>query len=133
MLGRAFAVRGTIARGERRGQGLGWPTINLIPNQEVIPARGVYVSEVGIADEPLSRQAVTNVGVRPTVSAGGDLVVESHIFDFSADVYGLAAEVSFIERLRDEETFNSLEALTEQIRLDARRAREIFAGRPDRG
>lgn len=133
MLGRAFALRGTITRGERRGRGLGWPTINLIPNQEVIPARGVYVSQVGIAKEPVSRQAVTNVGVRPTVSAGTDLVIESHILDFSADVYGEEAEVSFIERLRDERTFENIEALTEQIRLDVRRAREFFARRPDKG
>lgn len=133
MLGRVFALRGTIARGERRGRGLGWPTINLIPNQEVIPPRGVYVSQVGIAKEPVARQAVTNVGVRPTVTAGTDLVIESHILDFSADVYGEEAEVSFIEHLRDERTFESIEDLTEQIRLDVRRAREFFARRPDKG
>jgi riboflavin kinase/FMN adenylyltransferase len=129
MLGRPFALRGRIVHGERRGRGLGWPTINLMPEQEVIPARGVYVSEVRLDGDSEARPAVTNVGVRPTVSAGIDLVVESHILDFSRDVYDVEADVAFLQRLRDERAFESVEALSRQIQHDVGRAREFFAQR----
>jgi riboflavin kinase/FMN adenylyltransferase len=129
MLGRPFALRGRIVHGERRGRGLGWPTINLMPEQEVIPARGVYVTEVQLIGESGLRPAVTNVGVRPTVSEGRDLVVESHILDFGRDVYGMEAEVAFIKRLRDEQAFESVEALSRQIQHDVGRARQFFAER----
>lgn len=133
MLARPFALRGRIVEGERRGRGLGWPTINLMPEQEVIPARGVYISEVLLGDESETRPAVSNVGVRPTVSAGKDLVVESHILNFSADVYGVEAEVAFLRRLRAERAFESVEALSNQIQQDVERAREFFAVRADNG
>jgi len=133
MLGRPFALRGRIVTGERRGRGLGWPTINLMPEQEVIPARGVYISEVRLAGESRPRPAVSNVGVRPTVSAGRDLVVESHILNFSADVYGMEAEVAFLRRLRAERAFESVEALSNQIQQDVERAQEFFAERADNG
>ena len=133
MLGRAFALRGRIVRGERRGHGLGWPTINLAPQQDVIPARGVYVSEVEFVKEAGRLRSVTNVGVRPTVSAGRTTVVETHILDFSEDVYDLEVEVAFLSRLRDEKTFENVEVLSQQIRQDVERAREYFARRPDAG
>jgi len=126
MLGRHFALRGRIVHGERRGRGLGWPTINLMPEQEVIPAKGVYVSQVRFAGESEILPAVTNVGVRPTLSTGKDLVVETHILDFSADVYGMDAEVAFLKRLRDERAFESVEALSNQIQHDVESAREYF-------
>jgi len=128
MLGRPYAMRGTIVRGQRRGAVLEFPTINLAPRQEVNPARGVYIGEVQF-DEGPPLPAVTNVGVRPTISEGGDLVVESHILDFSRDVYGMDAEVSFLQRLRDEKQFESVEALTQQIQLDTERARRYFETR----
>ena len=128
MLGRAFAMRGTIVHGERRGRGLGWPTINLMPDKDqVIPDRGVYVASVRLGGESRARPAVTNVGVRPTVSAGKDLLVESHILDFSADVYGMEAEVAFLRRLRAERAFESVEALSTQIKHDVEQARQYFA------
>lgn len=128
MLGRAFAMRGTIVHGERRGRGLGWPTINLMPDKDqVIPDRGVYVASVRLGGESRARPAVTNVGVRPTVSAGKDLLVESHILDFSADVYGMEAEVAFLRRLRAERAFESVEALSTQINHDVEQARQYFA------
>lgn len=133
MLGRPFALRGRIVAGERRGRGLGWPTINLMPEQEVIPARGVYISQVRLGDEAEVRPAVTNVGVRPTVSAGKDLVVESHILNFSADVYGTVAEVAFLRRLRAERAFESVEALSNQIQKDVEHAQEFFAARAGTG
>ncbi|MDH3405094.1 MAG: riboflavin biosynthesis protein RibF [Acidobacteriota bacterium] len=133
MLGRVFALHGTIVHGERRGRELGWPTMNLAPRQDVIPARGVYVSEVRFAGEPARLHGVSNVGVRPTVSTGGKLVVETHILDFSSDVYGQEAEVGFLERLRDERAFENVEALSNQIGQDVEQARAYFACRPDSG
>lgn len=133
MLGHPFALRGTIIHGERRGKGLGWPTINLQPEQEVRPARGVYLTEVRLGGESLQRRSVTNVGVRPTISTASEIVVESHILDFSRDVYGAQAEVTFIERLRDEQAFENVAALSHQIRQDVERAREFFAERSNTG
>lgn len=133
MLGRPFALRGTIVHGERRGSGLGFPTINLAPEQDLIPARGVYVSEVRFAGQPRQLPAVTNVGVRPTVTAGIDTVVESHILNFASDVYGETVELGFLRRLRDERAFDSVEELRNQIQLDVERARRHFDARSDLG
>jgi riboflavin kinase/FMN adenylyltransferase len=133
MLGRVFALRGTIVHGERRGRGLGWPTINLAPQQDVIPARGVYLTEVEFVNDRGPLPSVTNVGVRPTVSAGRTTVVEAHILEFSSDVYGLEVEIGFLDRLRDEKAFENVEALSHQISQDVKQAREFFACRPDVG
>jgi riboflavin kinase/FMN adenylyltransferase len=133
MLGRAFALRGTIVRGERRGSGLGFPTINLAPEQDLIPARGVYVSEVRFAGQPHALPAVTNVGVRPTVTAGTETVVESHILGFARDVYGETVELGFLERLRDEQAFDGVEALRNQIQHDVEQTRRYFAARSETG
>ncbi len=131
MLGRPFALHGTIVEGQRRGRGLGWPTINLEPEQNAIPARGVYVSEVRFDGESEWRGSVTNIGVRPTVTAGVDEVVESHLLDFSREVYGMRAEVAFVDRLRDERTFPDVDALVHQITQDVEAARRFFAADND--
>lgn len=131
MLGRAFALRGTIVVGERRGSGIGFPTINLEPEQDLIPALGVYVSEVRFAEHSSALPAVTNVGVRPTVSPGTEVVVESHILEFSRDVYGEVVELGFLERLRDERAFAGIEALRNQIHQDIQQARGYFQSRSD--
>jgi riboflavin kinase / FMN adenylyltransferase len=133
MLGRAFALRGRIVPGARRGSGMGFPTINLAPEQDLIPARGVYVSEVRFAGQSKVLPAVTNVGVRPTLTPGVEVMVESHILDFSGDVYGETVELGFLERLRDELAFDGVEALKEQIQRDVQRARSYFRHRSDMG
>ena len=126
MLGRPFSVVGLIARGDRMGQKLGWPTINLAPDNELLPLDGVYCTRVFLPSFPATFDAVTNVGTRPTVYENYQRVVESHILDFSADVYGESVEVRFYKRLREEKMFESMMDLSAQIGRDVEAAREFF-------
>lgn len=124
LLGRPYALTGEIQPGRGRGAPMGFPTLNLLPEQECLPARGVYISET-LVDGRTHRSA-TNVGVRPTF--GGDtLVVESHLLDFSRRVERGRLEVRFYDRLRPEKKFPSPEALRAQIQRDVERTRRFFA------
>jgi riboflavin kinase/FMN adenylyltransferase len=84
----------------------------------------VYATSITI--EGIVRPSITNVGVRPTVDASGSLTVETHVFDFDRDLYGADVRVGFVQRLRDERAFESLDVLRAQIDADCRRARVLF-------
>ena len=127
MLGRSYAVSGSVVRGDGRGKDLGWPTINLALTSEIVPADGVYAARVKLSGTGDQLDGVTNVGFRPTFDGSAERVVECHIFDFDLEVYGQTVELSFVKRLREERAFSSAEALVEQIAEDARRAREYLA------
>jgi riboflavin kinase/FMN adenylyltransferase len=127
LLGRPYSLAGLIARGDRMGKRLGWPTINLAPDNELIPENGVYASRVHFPSFPATFDAVTNIGTRPTVYENYQRVVESHILDFNADVYGETVELRFYKRLRDERTFPSMMELSAQIGRDVEAARDLFA------
>jgi riboflavin kinase/FMN adenylyltransferase len=129
MLGRPYALCGVIARGDRMGQRLGWPTINVVPDNKLLPANGVYVSRVHFPSFPATFDCVTNVGTRPTVYENYQRVVESHILDFKADVYGERVELSFLRRLREERIFPTVMDLSAQIGRDVEATREYFARR----
>ncbi len=131
LLGRPFEVLGTIVPGQERGAALGWPTINLSTDNELLPLNGVYASEVRFLVDGETRGAVSNVGLRPTFAgtAGGPVVVESHILDFARDVYGERVEVAFLSRLREEQAFPSETELARQIGRDVQAARQFFARR----
>jgi riboflavin kinase/FMN adenylyltransferase len=128
-LGRPYAIRGRVAEGDRRGRTLGFPTANLEPENELIPRNGVYATRVRLFEGGgLSARAlpgVTNVGTRPTIGPGR-VGVETHLFDFSADLYGRRLELAFERRLRDEQRFPDLDALRAQIAADAAAAREAL-------
>jgi riboflavin kinase/FMN adenylyltransferase len=87
------------------GKRLGWPTINLVSENRLLPADGVYATRVFFPSFPGSFDCVTNIGTRPTLYENYQRVVESHILDFSADVYGEKIELSFYKRLREERIF----------------------------
>jgi riboflavin kinase/FMN adenylyltransferase len=128
MLGRSFAVRGGVIRGDQRGRTLGFPTANLAPENEVIPAHGVYAGHVRLLDEATPAAgarfaAVTNVGRRPTFKENDPALAEAHLLDFSGDLYGRRIEVSFEARLRGEERFPGPDALRAQIARDVEAAR----------
>lgn len=123
-LGRPFALTGKIQPGAGRGRPLGFPTLNMVPEQECLPARGVYVTETLF--EGCAFPSATNVGVRPTFG-GQQLLVESHLLDFSGDIAGGRLEVRFHRRLRSEQKFPSLQALRSQIQRDVEHARQFFA------
>lgn len=127
MLGRPYAVAGVVIRGDRMGKRLGWPTINLALDSELVPADGVYAGRVSIPAFPAVFVCVTNIGTRPTVYENYQRVVESHILDFSTDVYGERVEVEFHKRLREERLFATVMDLSAQIRRDVETTREYFA------
>ncbi|MFQ5528538.1 MAG: riboflavin biosynthesis protein RibF [Thermoanaerobaculia bacterium] len=131
MLGRPYEITGTVARGAGKGRELGWPTINVAHENELIPAHGVYITLVrtpGADGGEVLHPSVSNVGVRPTVHDESTPTVESHLLDFEGDLYGQAASIGFLARLRGEERFPSLDALRSQIGADVRAAREHFGG-----
>ena len=129
LLGRAYSLHGTIARGDRMGMRLGWPTINLLPENDQLPSDGVYTGRVLFPAMPGVFDCVTNVGTRPTVYENYQHVVESHILDFSSDVYGERVEIQFFKRLREERIFTTVMDLSAQIGRDVETTREYFAAR----
>ena len=124
MLGRPYGVEGPVARGDARGVGLGFPTANVQPHNRVIPRRGVYVTATLI--EGQWRRSVTNIGVRPTFGDALASSVETHVINWTGDLYGDVLRVRFLHRLRDEKKFNSINELKFQIERDVTRAERYF-------
>lgn len=122
MLGRPYAICGTVIAGDKLGQKLGFPTANLDVTGLVLPPNGVYAA-VTRYDGRLYRAAL-NIGVRPTVAAGRQLRVEAHLLDFVGDLYGRELELEIGEKLREEKRFGSVEELKEQIAKDVAGVRQ---------
>lgn len=129
LLGRPYAMEGVIAKGDRMGRKIGFPTINLRSENELYPRDGVYVTKVLLRSFERTFTCVTNIGRRPTVYEDYATTVESYILDFSSDVYGEPIRLSFFERLRDEKVFPSMIELTAQIRRDVESTRLWFLSR----
>jgi riboflavin kinase/FMN adenylyltransferase len=125
LLGRPFALTGEIVTGTGTGRRFTFPTLNLKPEQELLPARGVYVTRTLLEGETRSRRSVTNVGMRPTFN-GASLSVETHVLDFSGEVTAKRMEVRFWKRLREEKKFAGPEDLRAQIARDIAAARRFF-------
>jgi len=125
--GRPYFVDGTVYRGERMGRKLGFPTINVEVENELLPAHGVYVTAVHIPSFSRVFPSVTNIGVRPTVYENYHVTVESHVLDFTGDVYQEPVRLYVLKRLRDEMVFASSVELVAQIRRDVDAARLYFA------
>ncbi len=128
MLGRPYTVRGVVVEGDRRGRSLGFPTANLDPENEILPAAGVYAGRLRFLDsgEPSRGDvfpAVINVGTRPTFDDSGRIVAEAHLIDFEGAVYGRRVELSFRYHLRAERRFTDVEALKDQIGADVAEGR----------
>jgi len=134
LLARPYRIRGVVVKGDRRGLTIGFPTINLAPENEILPARGVYAGHVRFLDDEdpwhgLAHRAVTNVGRRPTFKQGDAIVAEAHLLEFDAQVYGRRVEISFEHHLRAERHFPDLQALKTQIAADVASARELLGNR----
>ncbi len=126
-LGHPHTLSDTVHSGYHLGTNLGAPTINMyFPDGVLVPKHGVYAAKVYLEDGD-SHIAVTNVGVRPTVTDSDRVSVESHLLDYSGNLYGRQARVEFYSFLRGEKKFASYAALSAQIQLDADAAREYFA------
>jgi riboflavin kinase/FMN adenylyltransferase len=130
LLGRAYAMDGLIAKGDRMGRKIGFPTMNLSPDNELYPKDGVYFTSVLIESFERTFPCVTNIGRRPTVYEDFATTIESYILDFSSDVYGERVRLSFFDRVRDEKTFPSLLDLTAQIKRDVEATRVYFMKNP---
>lgn len=124
LLGHEYYIDGAVMRGDQRGRTLGFPTANLCTENELLPPFGVYATTTRIGE--IVYPSITNVGTRPTVDASGRTVVETHIFNLERDLYGQSIRVGFVQRLREERVFESLDALRAQIDADCRRARVLF-------
>lgn len=125
LLGREFTILGTVVKGDQVGRKLGFPTANLSAHNEQYPPNGVYAIEArrGIRMLP----GVANIGVRPTVKhAGGERLLEVHLFDFDEEIYGEDLEITFRKFLRPEQKFAGLEELRQQIASDAAQARGVL-------
>ena len=127
LLGRPYSVTGTVIEGERRGRTIGFPTANLDVRhpRKVIPKEGVYAVEVYGARAGEAVGGMMNIGRRPTFS-GTDVRIEVHLLDFEGDLYGQKLRTEFVDRLRDERPFASVEALTEQLSADRARCKQLF-------
>jgi len=125
MLGRTYALAGRVRHGDGLGRQLGFPTANLTTAGLVLPPNGVYAAHASVQGR--THRAVVNIGVRPTLrNPDPQLQVEVHLLDFTGDLYEQEMEITFVEKLRDEQTFASREALGKQIRSDIGAARSLF-------
>jgi riboflavin kinase/FMN adenylyltransferase len=122
MLGRNYALSGTVIKGKQLGRTIGYPTANIEPHDaaQVVPAIGIYAVTVNMEGQQL--KGMLSIGHNPTVSDDQQIHIEVHIFDFAEDIYGKDIEVAFVAYLRNEEKFASLEALKEQLQRDKERA-----------
>ncbi len=125
MLGRPYAISGRVAHGEKLGRNLGFPTAN-IPLRHRPALSGIFAVRVhGLGAAP--RAGVASIGVRPTIKQGGAPLLEVFLLDFDESIYGRRVTVEFLHKLRDEEKYATLDALTRQIRVDVGHARDYFA------
>ena len=126
MLGREHALTGKVVRGDGRGQKLGFPTANLDVTGLCIPPNGVYAAHVLVKGQ--IHRAAVNIGLRPTIKDPEPrLHVEAHVLEFEGDIYDEDLEITFVGKLRDEEKFESLKELKDQIAVDIQKARTLFS------
>jgi len=126
LLGRPFALTGEIVSGTGTGSRFTFPTLNLVPEQELLPARGVYITRTVLDGESQSHRSVTNIGVRPTFNGAG-LSVETHLLNFSGEITAKRMELRFWKRLRQEKKFATPEELRAQISRDIAAASKFFS------
>src|SRR5215218_2518982 len=119
-LGGPFLFDGEVVMGDRRGRELGVPTANIVPDDALVcPGHGVYPAWAH------GYPAAVNVGVRPTFETGRGLLVEAHLIGFDGDLYGEGLRIAFIERMRGEKRFDSVDDLVQQMQADVRQAEQI--------
>jgi len=124
LLGHPYYLDGTIVEGRKRGATIGFPTANMVTENELIPPQGVYATTTAI--DGVVHAGVTNIGVRPTFNET-EPTIETHLLRYSGDLYGRRVRLSFVQRLRDERRFDSVDALRAQIEADQRRADRLFS------
>jgi riboflavin kinase/FMN adenylyltransferase len=124
LLGHPYFLDGTVVEGQKRGKTIGFPTANMVTDNELIPPHGVYATTMTV--DGIVHAGLTNIGVRPTFNET-DATIETHLLRYSGDLYGRRVRLSFVQRLRDERRFDSIDALRAQIEADERRANHLFS------
>ncbi|HBU07667.1 MAG: riboflavin biosynthesis protein RibF [Omnitrophica WOR_2 bacterium GWB2_45_9] len=125
LLGRRVSVLGTVISGAKRGRGLGYPTANINPHHEVLPASGVYAVKIFYREKEY--RGICNIGTRPTFDNPEDnQTIEAHLFNFKKNIYGQDLEIQFIRKIRDEKKFPGHSSLVEQIKKDHHKALRIL-------
>ena len=129
MLGRPYVLSGAVVHGDGRGHTIGYPTANIevAHPRKVIPRRGVYAVQTHLAGEADRYGGMMNIGYRPTFDGNTRLHLEVHLFDFNRAIYDRHLHIAFLDRLRDEQKFDSIEALIAQLTEDERRSRGVLA------
>lgn len=126
MLGRNYSIEGVVVRGEQQGREIGFPTANIEPDFPItVPANGIYATVVEVDGEV--HDAATSIGVRPTFETDGGRTIEAHLLDFNGDLYTNRLRLEFVERLRAEVAFESVDQLIEQMNQDVEQTRQILA------
>lgn len=127
MLGRPYSFTGKIVRGDGRGKQLGFPTANIsVDNPDkLIPANGIYAAECIVDNE--KHFGLLSIGSRPTFHQDGNIIPEFYIFDFDRDIYDRIMQVNMVEKIRDEEKFNSVDELIIQMKKDEEIGKEILS------
>lgn len=127
MLGRYYTLKGLVVHGKKLGRQLGYPTANLQPldPDQVIPGIGIYAVRASVAG--VQYDAMLSVGYNPTVNSEKVLHIEANLFGFDADIYGQELELTFVQRLRGEQKFDSLDALIAQLHEDKRQSIAVLA------
>ena len=128
LLGRPVSVMGRVVYGSSRGKALGFPTANIIPQNEIIPPHGVYAVRVFYKNKIL--KGVANIGTRPTFQDSSQLFIETHIFGFNESLYGREIIIEFLSKIRDERRFDSSRQLASQIKKDISQAQKIHSHQP---
>lgn len=126
LLGRPFKIEGKVEYGNQLGRTLGYPTANIHLRERVSPIHGIFAVRVGLGEGGCAWPGVASLGVRPTVNEVAEPLLEVHLFDFEGDLYGRRMAVEFVGKLRDEQKFEGLEALTAQMDRDANAARAML-------
>jgi riboflavin kinase/FMN adenylyltransferase len=129
LLGRPYSISGRVLHGRKLGRSMGFPTLNLRIAHAHPAVHGIFaVNVLGIGPHPVP--GVASIGLRPTVDDQGRWLLEVHLFDFSREIYGALVRVEFVQKLREEQKYETLDALAAAIRRDAERARAILSGAP---
>jgi riboflavin kinase/FMN adenylyltransferase len=124
LLGHYHFVDGMVARGAGRGRTIGFPTANIETENELLPPQGVYATTLTVNRR--IHRSITNIGVRPTFETAAAATIETHLFDFSGDLYERQVRLAFVQRMRPERAFPDVEALVAQITADTVYARALF-------
>ena len=125
LLGHPYYLDGVVVEGKKRGRELGFPTANLRTANELIPPHGIYATTLTV--DGVVHAAVSSIGMNPTFGDLAEAAIETHLLDYSGDLYGRQVRLGFVQRLRDERHFEDLDALRAQIEADVRRAQRLFS------